>query len=264
MDDKGEASCPGGRSERGRSATQIEKQGIQVSMAQPTAAVVRPVSPGRVRPARERKATASYKAGPAPSPREAHRLAKRARLEEAAAEEAEVAVASVAEVVVVAEAAETAEVAEVAEAAEEAEAAEVAEVVEAAEVAEAAEAAEAAEVAEAAEAAEVALEARHGPGPTEGAVHPLANEDTVMAKDGQECPVCMERLGTNGERTALGCMHLFCLQCIRRHIETKHVEGRQPECPICKRRISPVEEPRSQPASGLIVPSPRPEVSLFP
>ena len=72
-----------------------------------------------------------------------------------------------------------------------------------------------------------------------GAVAPAAAPATVPDK---ECIICMDPLGTNEGIQALGCMDIFCKQCIATHIHRQHQLGMPATCPICKYPIPHAEQ----------------------
>ena len=56
-----------------------------------------------------------------------------------------------------------------------------------------------------------------------------------------ECPICMETLGSSGGVQALGCMDTFCQICIAIYISRQRKRGDQPCCPLCKYEIPAAE-----------------------
>ena len=59
---------------------------------------------------------------------------------------------------------------------------------------------------------------------------------------GRQCPVCLDPLGEAGRPVqALGCVHVFCRECIARCIMAQLERHRAPDCPVCKRVVPPEE-----------------------
>tara|TARA_B110001452_G_scaffold40937_1_gene31399 strand:- start:458 stop:1177 length:720 start_codon:yes stop_codon:yes gene_type:complete len=59
----------------------------------------------------------------------------------------------------------------------------------------------------------------------------------------RQCPVCLEPLGEAGRPVqALGCVHVFCRECIARCIMAQLERHRAPDCPVCKRVVPPEEQ----------------------
>mmetsp|Transcript_1570 Transcript_1570/g.2955 ORF Transcript_1570/g.2955 Transcript_1570/m.2955 type:complete len:220 (+) Transcript_1570:379-1038(+) len=58
------------------------------------------------------------------------------------------------------------------------------------------------------------------------------------------CPICLHDLASSGSRPhALGCTHVFCDECLVRHVRLSFRAGRKPGCPLCRRPIPATEFP---------------------
>ena len=62
------------------------------------------------------------------------------------------------------------------------------------------------------------------------------------AGSGKDCPICMDKLGTEGGVQALGCMCCFCRTCIATSVGRQQSIGETVTCPICRYEIPEAEQ----------------------
>ena len=61
----------------------------------------------------------------------------------------------------------------------------------------------------------------------------VANNNVSNVSTSEQCPLCLERLGTNGGCISVTpCSHLFCWSCIMASINSA------PSCPLCRHNLS--------------------------
>ena len=61
-------------------------------------------------------------------------------------------------------------------------------------------------------------------------IHFVSNKFQI-SQDDLSCCICIEDKSVN-QLCKLNCQHLFCIECINRHLETKNV------CPLCRQSIT--------------------------
>jgi hypothetical protein len=63
-----------------------------------------------------------------------------------------------------------------------------------------------------------------------------------LGNSDKDCPICMDKLGTDGGVQALGCMCCFCRSCIATSVGRQRSIGEAVTCPICRYNIPEVEQ----------------------